>query len=156
MWGFFSTIGDFFGGLFSVITTSISLLVFGALLGLGCYIIAFFSSYLGTVKGALIAMAAGAVMLFGAHWSGVIDQMLDQAAKAKIKALEDANATLVLEVEAANKASTDTAAMLAEQNKAVAENAARKAKLGKELDKRKDDPNCELTPKEIELLNDIK
>lgn len=99
------------------VSVVIMLGVLGALVGFGCSII---NRIVGGVSGYLMAAGAGAVMMVGAHFGGVLSQMSSDATKAKIEALESANAKLEFELRAAK----DIADFAANQAKNQAAHAA--------------------------------
>jgi hypothetical protein len=137
-----------FSGFLSGLGSLFSLLALGASLGVACGLV---TRIVGGLSGYGIAAAAGAVMLVGAHWGGV----LDQNAKQKIADLEAANEQL----EATLKREREVHAF---EQKQAAEEAQRAIELEEQyravlalIDKHKNDSDC-ISAEELKAIGDMK
>ena len=145
-------IASFFGLLFGTIWTTLKLAAVGGVIGAASLA---GGKLVGGLQGFVVAAALGAVLVVGVYGSGYLGAASDARNAALIAQLEAEKASLALQLEAAKVSAKDLADAVAEQKKVAEHNAGLMGELHDEIEMRDDSPNCWLTPKERDLINQI-
>lgn len=142
-------IADFLGGVFAGLWLYIMLVVIGAVVGGGAYL-------LGRLAGLPAAAAFGAVALVAAYVSNVVDEFADDRAQARIEQLEAENkakAAKIAEIRAVNEELND---YLEIEQAAAVHNAEVIARLEAKIDAQDDRPECAIGKDILDELENLR
>jgi hypothetical protein len=139
---------DFFTNLIQILYAILALAATGALVGFGCALV---SRLVTGISGYAIAAAAGALMMVGAHYGGVLDQFASSSAKQKIADLRAEKAKLAFELEAARKVRKFEQDQSADAVAYAEEVELRMAVILAAIAKHDEDENCDTAAFEDEL-----
>lgn len=117
---------SFFTNFLHGLNTMLMLAILGASVGVGCSLV---SRIWGGLTGLGISAVVGAVMMLGAHWSGVVGQMASDSAKAEIAQLEADKAKLAHDLAALQEVRDFEFQQAEEQTRALEEEKEKLAKI---------------------------
>jgi len=133
---------------FHALNTLVVLAFLGAALGLGCALVGRLNY--------IAAAAAGAVMLIGAHFSGVLGTLASENAKQQIADLQVKNDKLQFDLTALNKVrvfETKQAAEMTEKTKMLEKGFQAALSV---IDKHMNDKECGISTEELDAIRKIK